>query len=88
MPHGNGHTSHNMHATDLFYISKYCHCHCESIDIYGMHIDGLVAVSTVHVADNLVPLIDFALSGSMHHVNNYGPFKMHAVHMVCISIDS
>ena len=31
MPHGNGHTSHNMHATDLVFISKYCYFHYESV---------------------------------------------------------
>ena len=33
MPHENVHLSHNMHATDLVYISKYSHCHCESLDM-------------------------------------------------------
>ena len=88
MPQGDGHVSLNMHATDLISISKYCHCLCKSIDVYSMHIDGLVAVFMVHVASDLVPLIDFAPSGSMHHGNNYGPLNMHAIDMVCILIDS
>ena len=67
-----------MHATDLISISKYCHCHCESIDVYSMHIDGLMAVFMVHVSGDWVPLITFAPSGSMHHRNNYGPLHIHA----------
>ena len=88
MPYGNGCTPHNMHARDLVYISKYCHCQYESIDVYSMYIVGLVAVSMVHVYGILVPFIDFAPSGSMHHGNNYGPLNMHAIDMVCILIDS
>ena len=38
MPHGNGLTSHNMHATYLVYIVKYCHCHCESLDMQTMSL--------------------------------------------------
>ena len=38
MPHGNGHTSHNMHARDMVYISKYWHCQCESIDMQTMSL--------------------------------------------------
>lgn len=53
-----------------------------------MHIDGLVAVFVVHVACDFVPFIDFALSGSMHHGNNYDPLNMYAIDMVCILIDS
>ena len=88
MPHGNVQIPLNVHATDLISILKYCHCHCESIDVYSMHIDGLVAVFMVHVASDWVPFIDFAPSGSMHHGNNYGPLNMHAIDMVCILIDS
>ena len=33
MPHENVYISYNMHATDLVYISKYCHCHWETIDM-------------------------------------------------------
>ena len=47
-----------------------------------------MAFSMRHVAGNLVPFIDFALSGSMHHGNNYDPIIMHAIDMVYISIDS
>ena len=36
MPHGNGHTPHNMHATDLASISKDFECHCESFDMQTM----------------------------------------------------
>ena len=38
MPHENVHLSHNMHATDLVYISKYSHCHCESLDMQIMSL--------------------------------------------------
>ena len=38
MPHGNGNTSHNMHARDLVYISKYCHYQCEFIDMQTMSL--------------------------------------------------
>ena len=38
MPHENVHLSHNMYATDLVYISKYCHCHCESMDMPNISI--------------------------------------------------
>jgi len=31
-------TSPNMHATDLVYISKYCHYQCESIYMQTMSI--------------------------------------------------
>ena len=82
--HKNGKGSPNMHATGLISISKYYHCHCESIDVYSMHIDGLVAVFMVHVASDLVPLIDFAPSSSMHYGINYGSLNMHAIDMVCI----
>ena len=88
MPQGDGHISLNMHATDLISISKYYHCHCESIDVYSMHIDGLVAVFMVHVAGDWVPFIDFAPSGSMYHGNIYGPLNLHAIDIVCILIDS
>ena len=88
MPQGDGHISLNMHDTDLIPISKYCHHYCESIDVYSMHINGLVAVIMVHIVDKWVPFIDFAPSGSMHHGNNYGPLNMHAIDMVCILIDS
>ena len=88
MPQGDGHISLNMHATDPIPISKYCCLHCKSIDVYSMNIDGLVAVFLVHVAGDLVPFIDFAPSGSMHHENNYGPLNMHAIDKVCILIDS
>ena len=71
MLHDNGHISHNMHATDLISISKYCHSHCESIDVYSMHIDGLVAVFMVHVARDLVPLIDYACYRHGLHINRY-----------------
>ena len=38
MPHGNGHTSHNMYARDMVYISKYWHCQFESIDMQTMSL--------------------------------------------------
>ena len=62
----------NMHARDLVYISKYCHCHCESIDMQTMFI----------------AFIAFVLSGSMPHGNNYGSLNMQAIDIVDISIES
>ena len=38
MPHGNGHTSHNMHARDMVYILKYLHSQCESIGMQTMSL--------------------------------------------------
>ena len=38
MPHGNDHISLNMHAKALVYISKGCHCNCESIDMQTMFL--------------------------------------------------
>ena len=38
MPYINEHSSPNMNATDLVYISKYCHCHCESLDMQIMSL--------------------------------------------------
>ena len=54
MPRENGHTSHNMQARDLVYISKYCHCQCESIGMQTMSLvcilKGEIVVSIKHVA--------------------------------------
>ena len=38
MPHENDHMSLYMYAKALVYISKNCHCHCESIDMQTMFI--------------------------------------------------
>ena len=38
MPRGSGHTSHNLHARDMIYISKHWHCQCESIDMQTMSL--------------------------------------------------
>ena len=45
-------------------------------------------ISIRHVAGNGVPFKDFPSSGSMPHGNNYGSLNMHAIDIVCISIDS
>ena len=42
MPHENGYIYPNMHATDLVYISKYFHCHYESIDMQTMSIASIL----------------------------------------------
>ena len=38
MPHENDHISLYMYAKALVYISKDCHCHCESIDMLTMSL--------------------------------------------------
>ena len=91
MPHGNGHTSHNVHSTDLGYILKYSHCHFEYIDIHIMSIAciimGYMTISMRHVAGDWVTFNNFAMSGSMPHGNNYRSLNMHARDMVCLSMD-
>ena len=52
-----------------------------------MHIMGRMTISMRQAAGNWVTLKDFAFSGSMRHVNNYGSLNMHARDMVCISRD-
>ena len=47
-----------------------------------------MAISMRHVAGDWVPFKYFAMSGSMPHGNNYGSLNMHAIDIVCISIDS
>lgn len=46
-----------------------------------------MAISIRNVADNWVPFKDFPSSGSIPHGNNYGSLNMHAIDIVCISID-
>ena len=38
MPHEKGHMSLYMYAKALVYISKDCHCHCESIYMLAMSL--------------------------------------------------
>ena len=47
-----------------------------------------MAISMRYVAVDWVPFKDFPSSGSMPHGNNYGSLNMHAINIVCISIDS
>ena len=53
-----------------------------------MHIMEYMTISMRRAVGDWVTLKDSALSGSMPHGNNYGSFNMHAMDMVCISIDS
>ena len=47
-----------------------------------------MAIYTRYVASDWVPLIDFALPGSMPHGNNYDSHNIYAIDIVFISIDS
>ena len=53
-----------------------------------MHIKGYTVISMRHVTGDWVTLNYFASPGNMPHGNNYGSLNMHAIDIVCISIDS
>ena len=89
MPRGNGHASHNKHATDLVYFSKYCHCHCESLDNYvsSMHIKGAIIVSMRYTAWQGKILKCDPITSDMPLENDHISYNMHAKALVHISKD-
>ena len=79
MPHGNGHTSHNMHATHLVYISKYCHCHCESIDMQTMHIKEAIDFFMRHAAGQGKIIEVDPIASNMPHKNSHQSININAI---------
>ena len=87
MPNGNGHTFHNMHSTDLVYISKDCHCHCESINMQTMHIiiKGAIVVFISHAAGQGKIIKCDPIAGNMLNRNGYTSHNMHTTDLIYFS---
>ena len=83
-----GSLNNNMHGLHINRFTMTVTIFWDINQVCRMHIMECMTISIGHVPGEWVTFNDFALSGCMHHQNNYGSLNMHARDMVCISRDS